>query len=24
MILFYDYGPSDAETVILLYPAAAQ
>lgn len=23
MLVFYDYGPSDAETVILLYPAAA-
>lgn len=23
MLIFYDYGPSDAETVILLYPAAA-
>jgi hypothetical protein len=22
MLIFYDYGPSDAETVILLYPAA--
>lgn len=24
MLVFYDYGPSDAETVILLYPAANQ
>jgi hypothetical protein len=23
LMLYYDYGPSDAETVILLYPAAA-
>ena len=23
MLIFYDYGPSDAETVVLLYPAAA-
>ena len=22
MLIFYDYGPTDAETVILLYPAA--
>ncbi len=23
LILYYDFGPSDAETIVLLYPAAA-